>query len=121
VASPSPQGWFQKLMSHRNWTRGFQAISVLSFTMAIYVYYQQQDFIECIAAYNDTQARSGAARSQAIEDSLAAVDASIHAAATATNRQQVMTALAEYEKAREVARERRANNPPPPPPSERCG
>lgn len=111
---------FQKVMSHPGWARCFQVVSVLSFSMAAFVYYQQQDFIACIAGYNDAQAASSGARSQAIEDSLAAVDASIHAVATATTRAQIAKALADYEAAREVAKRQRAQNPPPAPPSVRC-
>lgn len=107
-------------MNKPGWHKVFQGVSILSFGIAVMVYYQQQDFIACIAEYNDTQARSGAARAQAIEDSLAAVDASIHAVATATTRDQVRKALADYEAAREAAKRKRAENPPPVPPSIRC-
>lgn len=112
---------FQRIMSHPGWSRVFQFVSILSFGMAVFVYYQQQDFIQCIATYNDAQSASSAARSQAFDDSLTAMDATIHSVATATTREQVAAALKAYEVAREAARKKREENPAPEPPSQRCG
>lgn len=111
---------FQAFMSKPGWHKVFQGVSILSFGIAVTVYYQQQDFISCIAAYNDAQARSGAARAQAVDSSLTAIDNSIHSVATATTKEQVQAALKAYEEARVAAKKQRAENPPPAPPSERC-
>lgn len=110
------------------WDHIHRAIAMLSMLVAITVYYQQkgildrQDaFARCIAEYNNAQALSGDARSQAIEDSLAAVDKSIHTVAVATSREQVAAALKQYELDRDAAKKKREENPPPPPPSQVCG
>lgn len=121
-------------MSHPGWARCFQVVSVLSFVMAVFVYYQQQDlivaqqqllqrqdrFVHCIADYLDAQSAASDARSKAIQDSLNAVDASIHAVATSTTRAQVAKALADYEARRVAIRAQIQANPLPSPPAERC-
>lgn len=116
------------ILSRPWWDQVHRGVAMLSMLVAITVYYQQkgildrQDaFAKCIAEYNNAQAISGGARSQAIEDSLAAVDKSIHTVATATSRDQVAAALKQYETDRAAAIKKRAENPPPPPPSQVCG
>lgn len=116
------------LLSSPWWDHIHRLVAMLSLLAAITVYYQQKGILErqdafakCVAEYNNAQAISGGARAQSIEDSLTAIDTTIHTVATATSRDQVAAALRQYEADRAAAIEKRTENPPPPPPSQVCG
>jgi hypothetical protein len=118
---------FKELLSRPIWDNLYRLLALTSLFTAVFVYQQQRDlidrqdrFVHCIAGYLDAQSASSGARSAAIEDSLRAVDASIHAVATSTTRAQVSKALADYEAARVAANAKRRDNPLPLPPAQRC-
>ncbi len=108
-------------------TRTIQIIAVLSLMLALYVGFRQYALADCLASYNDDQARSSGQRliaaeqdRQALDDMIAAI-AGARSATPAEAQAQVNGALDRYLAVRATSDEQRRKNPPPPPPSQRCG
>lgn len=108
-------------------TRMIQIVAIVSLGLALFVGLRQYQLADCLAQYNDDNAKSSGQRLEAAEqdrkaldDMMSEVAAARSAASPAEAQRQVREAFDNYLKQRAEANEQRRRNPPPPPPSERC-
>ncbi len=108
-------------------TRAIQLAAIVSLVLALFVGLRQYQLADCLATYNDDNAKSSGQRlaaaeqdRKALDDMIGAVAAARSATSQADAQRQVSEAFDTYLKQRAEANEQRRRNPPPPPPSERC-
>lgn len=109
-----------RVLDSRVTTRAVQVIAVLSLFLSLVVGGRQYALADCLANYNDQQARASGQRLEAAEEDRQALDTMVSAVVNAKERGDAARALVTYLETRRQSDLKRAQNPPPAPPSEAC-